>query len=599
MLCEPQNVAGLGPHRPRRAYYEEAAVVGRRRHPQRGGATARVSGVGRVGRRDRRRRRGVRGQDRHHRPRVHRSGRGASVAGLRRAEERRARAGDGRLGAVARRRRDRLRRACRRHRRRPRRERTGRRLRGSPAEHLLGPLGAARRALPRLAAAPLPPRKRTVRGARGPRVGERRGPRRAAGRPSRAPFVSRRRRLPGARRPLRHARRRRGPRAGAARRRVRLAAAAARALPRHVRRAPRLSRRLEGVPSGQPLCVLCADSIGEDLGEDEGVMVGKERVLSGMRPSGRLHLGNYLGALANWVKLQESYDCFYFSADWHLLTDRLDTSQVPQHTIAMAADWLGAGLDPERSTLLIQSLVPEHAELHLLFSMVTPVSWLERVPTYRERIEQQEITSPSYGLLGYPLLQAADILMYKPKWVPVGIDQAPHVELTREVARRFNNAFGEVFPEPDVKLTEIPKVPGTDGRKMSKSYGNDIELADPPETIRAKVRPMMTDPARKRRTDPGNPDVCPVFDLHKIFTPEADLQFVANGCRTAGIGCLDCKDVLLKHMVPPLEKIRERRQQFVEKPDRIVEILHEGSRRARAVAGRTMEEVRAAVHLTP
>jgi tryptophanyl-tRNA synthetase len=328
-------------------------------------------------------------------------------------------------------------------------------------------------------------------------------------------------------------------------------------------------------------------------------MTRKERVLSGMRPSGRLHLGNYLGALANWVKLQDEYDCFYFSADWHLLTDRLDTSQVPQHTIEMAADWLGAGLDPERSTLFIQSLIPEHAELHLLFSMVTPVSWLERVPTYRERIEQQEIASPSYGLLGYPLLQSADILMYKPKWVPVGIDQAPHVELTREVARRFNNSFGEVFPEPDVKLTEIPKVPGTDGRKMSKSYGNDIELADPPETIRAKVRPMMTDPARKRRSDPGNPDVCPVFDLHKIFTPEDDRQFVANGCRTAGIGCLDCKDVLLKHMVPPLEKIRVRRQQFVEKPDRIVEILHEGSRRARAVAGRTMEEVRAAVHLTP
>jgi tryptophanyl-tRNA synthetase len=298
-------------------------------------------------------------------------------------------------------------------------------------------------------------------------------------------------------------------------------------------------------------------------------MVGRERVLSGMRPSGRLHLGNYLGALANWVKLQESYDCFYFSADWHVLTDRLDTSQVPQHTIEMVADWLGAGLDPERSTLFIQSLVPEHAELHLLFSMVTPVSWLERVPTYRERIEQQEIASPSYGLLGYPLLQSADILMYKPKWVPVGIDQAPHVELTREVARRFNNAFGEVFPEPDVKLTEIPKVPGTDGR------------------------------ARKRRSDPGNPDVCPVFDLHKIFTPPDEREYCATNCRTAGFGCLDCKEILLKHMLPPLEKIRERRQQFVEKPDRIVEILHEGSRRARAVAARTMEEVRAAVHLTP
>ena len=328
-------------------------------------------------------------------------------------------------------------------------------------------------------------------------------------------------------------------------------------------------------------------------------MATRERVLSGMRPSGRLHLGNYLGALANWVKLQDDYDCFYFSADWHVLTDRTDVSDVPANTIEMAADWLGAGLDPQRSTLFIQSLVPEHAELHLLFSMVTPVSWLERVPTYRERIEQQEITSPSYGLLGYPLLQSADILMYKAKYVPVGIDQAPHVELTREVARRFNNAFRPVFPEPDVKLTEIPKVPGTDGRKMSKSYGNDIELADDPETIRAKVRPMVTDPARKRRSDPGNPDICPVFDLHKIFTPEDDRQYVATGCRTAGIGCLDCKDVLLKHMVPPLAAIRERRQAYAEKPDTIRQILTEGSRRARVIAQQTMTEVRDAVKLTP
>jgi tryptophanyl-tRNA synthetase len=328
-------------------------------------------------------------------------------------------------------------------------------------------------------------------------------------------------------------------------------------------------------------------------------MAAKERVLSGMRPSGRVHLGNYLGALANWVKLQDEFDCFYFSADWHVLTDTLDIREVPQNTIEMMADWLGTGLDPERSTLFVQSLIPEHAELHLLFSMVTPVSWLERVPTYKERIEQQEIASPSYGLLGYPLLQSADILMYKAKWVPVGVDQVPHVELTREVARRFNAAFGGVFPEPAAKLTEIPKVPGTDGRKMSKSYGNTIELADPPETIRAKVRPMVTDPARKRRTDPGNPEICPVFDLHKIFTPQGDRDACAAGCRTAGIGCLDCKDVLLRHMVPPLEKIRERRARFAERPKEIVEILDEGSRRARAVAGRTMEEVRAAVHLRP
>jgi len=328
-------------------------------------------------------------------------------------------------------------------------------------------------------------------------------------------------------------------------------------------------------------------------------MATRERVLSGMRPSGRLHLGNYLGALANWVKLQDDYECFFFSADWHVLTDRTDTRDVPANTIEMAADWLGAGLDPARSTLFIQSLVPEHAELHLLFSMITPVGWLERVPTYKERIEQQEISSPSYGLLGYPLLQSADILMYKAKWVPVGVDQVPHVELTREVARRFNNTWGAVFPEPDAKLTEIPKEPGTDGRKMSKSYGNDIELADSPEVIRQKIRPMMTDPARKRRSDPGNPDVCPVYDLHRIFTPPGDREYVATGCRTAGIGCLDCKDVLLKHMLPPLEKIRARRQAFAEKPQAIKDILYEGSRRARAVAEQTMAEVREAVHLLP
>jgi tryptophanyl-tRNA synthetase len=318
-----------------------------------------------------------------------------------------------------------------------------------------------------------------------------------------------------------------------------------------------------------------------------------------MRPTGKVHLGNYLGALKNWVGLQEVADCFYFVADWHVLTDHTETSGVPENAVEMLADWLGAGLDPERSTLFVQSWVPEHAELHLLFSMVTPVSWLERVPTYRERIEQQDIASPSYGLLGYPLLQAADILMYKAQWVPVGIDQVPHVELTREVARRFNNAFRPVFPEPAARLTEIPKVPGTDGRKMSKSYDNTIDLADSAETITNKVRPMMTDPARKRRADPGNPDVCPVFDLHRIFTLAADREFCATGCRTAGIGCLDCKDVLLRHLLPPLGELRERRQAFAEKPDRIVEILREGSRRARLVAQQTMSEARAAVHLSP
>jgi len=327
---------------------------------------------------------------------------------------------------------------------------------------------------------------------------------------------------------------------------------------------------------------------------------GQDRVLSGMRPTGKLHLGNYLGALENWVKLQDDGDCFFFVANWHALTTDADNVRdVPANTVEMVADWLGAGLDPQRCTMFVQSLVPEHAELHLLFSMITPLGWLERVPTYKEMVEQLGLASPSYGLLGYPLLQAADILMYKPRWVPVGVDQAPHVELTREVARRFNHTFRPVFPEPEVKLTEIPKVPGTDGRKMSKSYDNAIYLSDDAATITSKVKPMMTDPARRRRSDPGNPDVCPVFDLHRIFTPAPDRSYCATGCRTAGIGCLDCKRVLLKHLLPPLAAIRERRQTFAEKPDVIVDILTEGSRRARAVAETTMSEVRAAAPLTP
>ena len=325
-------------------------------------------------------------------------------------------------------------------------------------------------------------------------------------------------------------------------------------------------------------------------------MKGRERVLSGMRPTGRLHLGNYLGALDNWVRLQADYECFYFVADWHALTTEVpEKGEIQQNVIEMTADWLGAGLDPERSTLFVQSLVPEHAELHLLFSMMTPVSWLERVPTYKEMVEQLGLESPSYGLLGYPLLQSADILMYRTRWVPVGVDQVPHVELTREVARRFNHLFGPVFVEPEAKLTAIPKVPGTDGRKMSKSYGNAIYLADPPEVTIPKVKTMVTDPARKRRRDPGNPDVCPVFDLHRIFTPEAPRAEVAQGCRTAAIGCLDCKGVLLERLVPPLDQIRERRTRFVEAPDRIREILHAGSARARERARETLAAAKVAV----
>ncbi|MBI4610676.1 MAG: tryptophan--tRNA ligase [Candidatus Rokubacteria bacterium] len=325
-----------------------------------------------------------------------------------------------------------------------------------------------------------------------------------------------------------------------------------------------------------------------------------DRVLSGMRPTGKVHLGNYLGALDNWVKLQAEFDCFFFVANWHALTtDYAGTSEIPAATIEMAADWLGAGLDPDRSTLFVQSLVPEHAELHLLFSMVTPVARLERVPTYKEMVEQLGIESPSYGLLGYPLLQAADILIYKARYVPVGVDQLPHIELTREIARRFNNAFGPVFPEPDAKLTEIPKVPGTDGRKMSKSYDNCIYLSDPPDVVTPKINTMMTDPARKRRSDPGNPEVCPVFDLHRIFTPAPEREACATGCRTAGIGCLDCKGVLLRHLLPPLADIRERREHYAQKPAEVLEILHDGAKRARAVARATMEEVRRAVGIEP
>ncbi|MBI2468759.1 MAG: tryptophan--tRNA ligase [Candidatus Rokubacteria bacterium] len=299
-------------------------------------------------------------------------------------------------------------------------------------------------------------------------------------------------------------------------------------------------------------------------------MTARDRVLSGMRPTGRLHLGNLLGALENWVRLQDDYDCFYFVADWHTLTTEIPAKgEIAANTIEIAADWLGAGLDPGRSTLFVQSLVPEHAELHLLFSMVTPVAWLERVPTYKEMVEQLKLESPSYGLLGYPLLQAADILMYKPRYVPVGVDQVPHVELTREIARRFNNTFGPVFPEPEVKLTVIPKVPGTDGRKMSKSYDNAIYLADPAEVTVPRIRTMVTDPARKRRTDPGNPDVCPVFDLHKIFTPEADLM-------------------------PRLDELRARRSEAAANPRRLREILEEGSARARRVARETLAEAKAA-----
>src|SRR5512143_60409 len=285
----------------------------------------------------------------------------------------------------------------------------------------------------------------------------------------------------------------------------------------------------------------------------------RPRILSGMRPTGALHLGNYMGALENWIALQDSYECFFSIVDWHSLpTAYADPSSIRESVIEVAIDWLAAGLDPQRSTLFIQSLVPQHAELHLLLSMIVPLPWLERVPTYKE--QQQNLTEKdlsTYGFLGYPLLQDADIIIYKADAVPVGEDQAPHVEITREIVRRFNNLYGEVFPEPATVLTEAKRIPGTDGRKMSKSYGNAIYLKDDPEVVRQKLRPMVTDPARKRRTDPGNPDVCPVFDLHKAFSPPDVREWAAAGCRSAGIGCLDCKAKLADHLIARISPIYE------------------------------------------
>ena len=325
----------------------------------------------------------------------------------------------------------------------------------------------------------------------------------------------------------------------------------------------------------------------------------RPRVLSGMRPTGKLHLGHLLGALDNWVPMQDEYETYYCIVDWHALTtDYADTRDIRESTFETAVDWLAAGLDPNRSTLFIQSHVPEHAELHLLLSMVVPLPWLERVPTYKEQLEQiTEKDLHTYGFLGYPLLQTADIIIYKAKVVPVGEDQKPHLELAREIVRRFNNFYGPVFPEPEIKLTPTPRVPGTDGRKMSKSYRNTLNLSDDEPTLREKLRTMVTDPARKRRSDPGNPDICPVFDLHKAFSSPSTQTWAAEGCRSAGIGCIECKQALADHLVPRLAPLREKRQQYLAQPESVWETLEDGAARARRVAGATMEEVREAIQL--
>jgi tryptophanyl-tRNA synthetase len=325
----------------------------------------------------------------------------------------------------------------------------------------------------------------------------------------------------------------------------------------------------------------------------------KKRVLSGMRSTGKLHLGNYVGALENWVRMQDEYDCFFFIADWHALTtDYADTSQVKENSVEVLLDWLAAGLDPEKCVMFIQSHVPVHAELHLLLSMITPLGWLERVPTYKEQKENiKEKDLGTYGFLGYPVLQAADILIYKADFVPVGIDQLPHLELSREICRRFNQFYGELFPEPQPLLTEYPKVPGTDGRKMSKSYNNCLYLSDSPEAITKKVMQMVTDPARVRRQDPGNPDVCPLFTLDRMFAPKEWCDYVNVECRRAGIGCVDDKKELLKHLLAYLKPIQDRRQEYAARPERAAEIIAEGSRKARLVAAKTLAEVNEAMKL--
>lgn len=324
-----------------------------------------------------------------------------------------------------------------------------------------------------------------------------------------------------------------------------------------------------------------------------------DTIVSGARPTGLLHLGHLHGALRNWVGLQDDYRCFFFIADWHALTtDYQSPDGISDGTRAMVAEWLSVGLDPARCTIFRQSDIKEHAELHLLLSMLTPVSWLERNPTYKEQMhELKERDLSTYGFLGYPVLQAADIIMYKAHRVPVGVDQAPHVELTREIVRRFNSFYGPVFPEPEVLLTETQRLPGLDGRKMSKSYGNSVLLSDPPETIERKLSRMVTDTARARRTDPGEPEKCPAFNLHKIYCTPEEIQEVSEGCRSAGIGCLDCKKVMIRHVVDDLAPFREKKAYYDNRPDDIRDVIAEGNRVAGEQAEATMSEVRSVLTL--
>lgn len=322
--------------------------------------------------------------------------------------------------------------------------------------------------------------------------------------------------------------------------------------------------------------------------------MSKKIIVSGMRPTGKLHLG-HLHVLENWVKLQSTYDCYYFVADWHALsTSFADNTSLRDNTREMVTDWLAAGLDPYKSVIFVQSDVLEHAELHLIFSMLTPLSWLERVPTFKDQVQQlkeQGKDINTYGFLGYPLLQAADVLIYKADGVPVGEDQLPHLELCREVARRFNHLYRPVFPEPQSLVSRVPLLPGIDGRKMSKSYHNDIALGAETEIIRERVNAMITDPARIRKTDPGHPEVCIVHAYHNIYTTDkrADLE---EECRAGRIGCVACKKLLAAIIEESMAPIRERRVEILKRPGYVDDILMEGARQAKAKAAVTMQEVR-------
>lgn len=328
-------------------------------------------------------------------------------------------------------------------------------------------------------------------------------------------------------------------------------------------------------------------------------MTSKKRILSGMRPTGPLHLGNLLGALDNWIALQDQHECYFFVADWHALTSDYENPRgIKENIRNMILDWLSAGLSPEKSTFFVQSHIKEHSELFLILSMLTPVPWLERNPTYKDQIVQLNNKDLStFGFLGYPVLQAADIIMYKANAVPVGIDQVPHVEITREIARRFNFLYGEVFPEPESILTETPKILGLDRRKMSKSYHNAIYLGDTPDEIRKKTSEMITDPQRMRRSDPGNPDICNVFEFHKKYSDQDTTDRINRECRSAKIGCVDCKRLMADNLVGALAPIREKRAFYENNPGLVEEIIATGNQKARAVARQTMADVRAAMNI--